>query len=83
VRVKICINMFSWIGPGQGHATLPETIAQPRAIDYRWLTIEALGSAVPELAAATRAWRLFFSDLESVCRDRYRFIRNVWDGAKA
>jgi D-psicose/D-tagatose/L-ribulose 3-epimerase len=70
--------------PGRGHAKLRETIRYLRAIGYdRWLTIEAFGTGVPELAAATRVWRPFFTDPESLCRDGYRFIRDTWDEAKS
>lgn len=65
--------------PGHGHAKLRETIRYLNSVGYdRWLTIEAFGTGVSELAAATRVWRSFFSDPENVCREGGRFIRNVW-----
>jgi D-psicose/D-tagatose/L-ribulose 3-epimerase len=70
--------------PGHGHAKLRDTIRSLRDVGYGgWLTIEAFGTGVPELTAATRVWRPFFSDRESVCRDGYRFIRDTWDGEAA
>jgi D-psicose/D-tagatose/L-ribulose 3-epimerase len=66
--------------PGRGHAKLAETIAVLRELDYRgWLTIEAFGRAVPELAAATRVWRDFFPDPAQVYTEGYHYIRNAWD----
>lgn len=62
--------------PGKGHAKIAETIALLKASDYDgWLTIEAFGKAVPELAAATRVWRDFFADPLDVVRDGYGYIR--------
>ena len=43
----------------------------------RWLTIEAFGGALPDLAAATRVWRDFFKSPEEVYTDGITFIRNV------
>jgi D-psicose/D-tagatose/L-ribulose 3-epimerase len=65
--------------PGRGHARIRETIQSLRTMDYGgWLTIEAFGRAVPELAAATRVWRDFFHDPEEVYTDGYRYIRECW-----
>ena len=62
--------------PGTGHAKIRETIAALSATGYDgWLTIEAFGRAVPELAAATRVWRDFFASPEEVYRDGYAYIR--------
>lgn len=67
--------------PGRGHAKLRETIGLLKTLKYdRWLTIEAFGRGVPELAAATRVWRDFFPDPEQVYVEGYRFIRETWDG---
>ena len=42
--------------PGRGHAPIRETITALKALGYDgWLTIEAFGRGVPDLAAATRA----------------------------
>lgn len=62
--------------PGKGHAKIRETIMAAKALDYDgWLTIEAFGRAVPELAAATRVWRDFFPNPEEVYTEGYRYIR--------
>ena len=46
-----------------------------------WLTIEAFGRSLPDLAAATRIWRDLSESPEAVYRDGYRHIRNSWDAA--
>ncbi|MEY2926321.1 MAG: hypothetical protein RL367_798, partial [Pseudomonadota bacterium] len=67
--------------PGRGHAKIRETIAALKALGYDgWMTIEAFGRAVPELAAATRVWRDFFANPEEVYTQGYRYIRDCWDG---
>lgn len=68
--------------PGRGHAKIRETIRTLKALDYDgWLTIEAFGRAVPQLAAATRVWRDFFPDPEQVYTEGYRLIRETWSAA--
>lgn len=68
--------------PGRGHCPIRETIAALKDLGYdRWLTIEAFGRGVPELAAATRVWRDFFPDPEQVYTEGYRLIRDSWDAA--
>ncbi|MCB2065008.1 MAG: sugar phosphate isomerase/epimerase [Erythrobacter sp.] len=67
--------------PGSGQARIAEAIGLVRARDYRgWLTIEAFGQAVPELAAATRVWRPFFVDPAEVVSQGYRYIRECIAG---
>lgn len=68
--------------PGRGHAKIRETIAALKALGYdEWLTIEAFGRGVPELAAATRVWRDFFTDPSEVYTEGHALIRDCW-GAK-
>jgi D-psicose/D-tagatose/L-ribulose 3-epimerase len=68
--------------PGRGHAKIRETIRSLKAKGYDgWLTIEAFGKALPELAAATRVWRDFFASPEEVYTEGYAHIRNCWDAA--
>lgn len=62
--------------PGRGHVPWPETFAAIRASDYDgWLTIEAFGRGLPELAAATRVWRDFAESPEAVYRDGFAHMR--------
>jgi D-psicose/D-tagatose/L-ribulose 3-epimerase len=68
--------------PGRGHAKIRETITALKGLGYDgWLTIEAFGRGVPELAAATRVWRDFFASPEEVYTEGYRLIRDCWDAA--
>jgi D-psicose/D-tagatose/L-ribulose 3-epimerase len=64
--------------PGTGHAPCREAINKLKAIGYdKWLTIEAFGGSLPDLAAATRVWRDFFKSPEDVYNDGIKFIRSV------
>lgn len=68
--------------PGRGHARIREAIHALQALGYnQWLTIEAFGRGVPELAAATRVWRDFFASPEEVYSEGIQYIRACWDEA--
>ena len=68
--------------PGRGHVPWAETFAALKGGGYDgWLTIEAFGRGLPELAAATRVWRDFAENTEVYYRDGYRCIRDGWDAA--
>ena len=62
--------------PGTGHAQIRESIAVLKEEGYTgWLTIEAFGRALPELAAATRVWRDLFPAPEEVYTKGIAYIR--------
>ncbi len=66
--------------PGKGHVPWPEIFRAVRASGYdRWMTIEAFGRALPDLAAATRVWRDFFPTRDEVYMEGGKFIREMWD----
>lgn len=66
--------------PGRGHAQIRETIVAAKALGYEgWMTIEAFGRAVPELAAGARVWRDFFPNPEEVYTEGYRYIKECWE----
>lgn len=68
--------------PGRGHAKLRETIMALRRLGYDdWLTVEAFGSTVAGLSAATRIWRPFFKDPADVYREGVALIREAWAAA--
>jgi len=68
--------------PGRGHAPCREAIRKAKAIGYDgWLTIEAFGGSLPDLAAATRVWRDFFSSPEEVYTEGYALIKSTLDEA--
>ncbi len=66
--------------PGRGNIPWTETFAAIKASGYDgWLTIEAFGRALKDLAAATKVWRDFAESPEAVYRDGYRHIRRHLD----
>jgi D-psicose/D-tagatose/L-ribulose 3-epimerase len=68
--------------PGRGHIDFPAALRALKSSGYDgWLTIEAFGRALPELAAATRVWRDFFPTPTQVYREGYKVIRGGWDAA--
>ncbi len=61
--------------PGRGNIRWAETFAAIRRIGYdEWLTIEAFGRGLPDLAAATKVWRDFAESPEAVYREGYAHI---------
>jgi D-psicose/D-tagatose/L-ribulose 3-epimerase len=69
--------------PGKGHVPWAATYKALRAAKYDgWLTIEAFGRALPQLAAATRVWRDFFPSRESCYKDGIKSIKTGWAKAK-
>jgi D-psicose/D-tagatose/L-ribulose 3-epimerase len=68
--------------PGKGHIDFAAPIAALRKGGYDgWLTIEAFGRALPDLAAATRVWRDFFPSPEEVYVEGIKVIRKHWSAA--
>jgi D-psicose/D-tagatose/L-ribulose 3-epimerase len=64
--------------PGRGHINLTEQIQHLKKIGYDgWMTIEAFGSALPDLAAATRVWRDFFPSTEQVYEEGIQVIQKA------
>ena len=68
--------------PGRGNISWAQTFRALRASGYDgWLTIEAFGRALKDLAAATKIWRDLSETPEAVYREGHRHIRNGWDAA--
>jgi D-psicose/D-tagatose/L-ribulose 3-epimerase len=62
--------------PGSGGVRWQETFETLKEIGYvGWLTIEAFGLALPELAAATKIWRRMYHDETQLARDGLKFMR--------
>lgn len=62
--------------PGRGNIPWDETFASIRSSGYDgWLTIEAFGRSLKELAAATKVWRDLAENPEAVYREGHRHIR--------
>ncbi|MET3926308.1 sugar phosphate isomerase/epimerase family protein [Devosia sp. 2618] len=65
--------------PGRGHINFAEVFSAVRATGYDgWVTLEAFGAGLPELAAATRVWRPLFPDFDTLFSESITFIRNGW-----
>jgi D-psicose/D-tagatose/L-ribulose 3-epimerase len=62
--------------PGRGHAPILPAIATAKAAGYTgWLTVEAFGHALPDIAAATRVWRPLFTSTDEVTSEAIALIR--------
>ena len=69
--------------PGSGHVHWDETFKALRKAKYDgWLTIEAFGRALPDLAAATKIWRDMFPSPEDVYSNGFKFIKEKWEAFK-
>ena len=78
MRIGFCMLLWA-TSVDESHRALIEDI---RATGYDgWLTIEAFGRSLPDLAAATRIWRDLSESPEAVYRDGFRHIRDGWDAA--
>jgi D-psicose/D-tagatose/L-ribulose 3-epimerase len=68
--------------PGAGHIDFAAVFRALRQARYDgWMTVEAFGSALPDLAAATRIWRPLFDSPEAVYQAGYRLMREGWNSA--
>ncbi len=65
--------------PGRGHIDFAAAFRALKAAGYDgWLTVEAFGQALPDLAAATKVWRPLFESEEHVYGEAVQMIRDVW-----
>jgi D-psicose/D-tagatose/L-ribulose 3-epimerase len=65
--------------PGRGHADIMGALMTLRSVGYDgWLTVEAFGQALPDLAAATRVWRPLFGSEMEVYEEAITLIRQGW-----
>jgi D-psicose/D-tagatose/L-ribulose 3-epimerase len=61
--------------PGTGSVAWNETFDALRDVGYDgWLTVEAFGNFLPNLAAATKIWRPLFESEESLAADAHAFM---------
>lgn len=68
--------------PGRGNIPWKKTFRAIRESGYDgWLTIEAFGRGLKNLAAATKVWRDFSESPEAVYRDGYKHIVSHWEKA--
>ncbi|MFO1208190.1 MAG: sugar phosphate isomerase/epimerase family protein [Amaricoccus sp.] len=65
--------------PGRGHIDFRAAIQAAKRAGYDgWFTIEAFGHAMPDLAAATRIWRVMYDSESEVIEAGARVIRDGW-----
>jgi D-psicose/D-tagatose/L-ribulose 3-epimerase len=66
--------------PGTGHVDFAAVFDALKQAKYDgWLTVEAFGQALPDLAAATKVWRPLFVTPEDVYQGAFRLMREGWD----
>ena len=69
--------------PGEDHIPWRDVFDALKAIGYDdWLVIEAFGSALPAMAAATKIWRALFADPLDVARKGMPFVKCAWDASR-
>jgi D-psicose/D-tagatose/L-ribulose 3-epimerase len=65
--------------PGTGQVNWDAAFKTLKEVGYDgWLTIEAFGRALPDLAAATKVWRDLFPSPEDVYEKGIAFIKSRW-----
>jgi D-psicose/D-tagatose/L-ribulose 3-epimerase len=65
--------------PGTGHAAiLPALKALKSAAYDHWISVEAFGQALPDIAAATKIWRPLFETETQLVTDAIALIRRGW-----
>jgi D-psicose/D-tagatose/L-ribulose 3-epimerase len=66
--------------PGTGSVAWDGTFAALHDIGYDgWLTVEAFGNFLPNLAAATKIWRKLFESEDKLAADAYSFLAHNWE----
>lgn len=62
--------------PGTGSVRWTDTFETLKEVGYRgWMTVEAFGSALPELVATTKIWRRMYDTQEQLARDALAFMK--------
>ncbi|MFA6239568.1 MAG: sugar phosphate isomerase/epimerase family protein [Candidatus Hydrogenedentales bacterium] len=65
--------------PGEDHIDWKGTFAALKGIGYdRWLTIEAFGSWLPDIAGATCIWRKMAPSEEHLAKEGLAWIKECW-----
>lgn len=65
--------------PGVGQTAWDETFDGLAKLGYDgWLMVEAFGTRLPNLAAATKIWRRMFDSEEQLMRDALAFTKREW-----
>jgi D-psicose/D-tagatose/L-ribulose 3-epimerase len=62
--------------PGQGGIPWKTTFDTLKEVGFDgWLTVEAFGLSLPEIAAATKIWRRMYESEEQLATDAMSFMR--------
>ena len=65
--------------PGAGHAAIVPALQALHGAGYdHWISVEAFGLALPEIAAATRIWRPLFDDELDLASAAIALIKAHW-----
>lgn len=65
--------------PGAGHIDFDAVFRALKSAGWDgWLTIEAFGSALPDLAGATKIWRPLFASEQDVYEKGFRLMKDGW-----
>ena len=65
--------------PGAGHIPFQPIFNALRQSGWDgWLTVESFGSALPDLAAATKIWRPLFGSESDVVNGAIELMREGW-----
>ena len=76
VLVHVHISENDRSTPGAGDIRWDETFDALKSVNYDgWMTVEAFGLALPEIAAATKIWRRMYTSEEQLARDALAFIK--------
>ncbi len=68
--------------PGEGHVEWSTTFETLKETNYDgWMTVEAFGLALPDLAAATKIWRKMFPSEEHLAQNALQFMKSNWESA--
>jgi D-psicose/D-tagatose/L-ribulose 3-epimerase len=68
--------------PGKGHIPFGEMFKALKQGGYdKWVTIEAFGRSLPELAATTCVWRDLSASAEECYTEGYKMIKENWAAA--
>jgi len=66
--------------PGQGHAAILPALEILKKTDFpHWISVEAFGLALPDIAAATKIWRPLFTSETQLVTDAIALIRKAWN----
>jgi D-psicose/D-tagatose/L-ribulose 3-epimerase len=65
--------------PGRGHVDFAGTFRTLKRVGFDgWIVMEAFGSGLPDIAAATRVWRPLFPDWGTLLSEGHAFLRDAW-----